>query len=631
MLSLKILLHSNYLYFTRHLRISVSKQNISSQNSTQNIFNIHPAAVKKWVGELPLGSIGESSKQLYHALKKVNQQNNSADRLDQLDHYLQFLEIITPTLTLLYPRLSQHFTDVSLPLSTKTRNVIHVTNSLLTEILFGYKSIIKSLSSKKPFGWKKPFSLALHRTFIYTSQILCTQRLSYQPYSKGTWREIYWCYQQADNLKLLNKSQRNYSVNQGKTTLEDEFKRLLLLSLLSANDLGQRNMQEVHNLMPLWIKNSDLLTKEADDKKTCFTLNLLSDVPPYLLGTRNDNTTQTLDRHFFSTYKLQIILTDYLQKIQNDDSIPVGKNSLSKLTIQSLLSTWSRNHLRTEVRKSGTGFVDIVTGITAIHYVLNQQDQPAHDEVSIDLPDNIIDYESTLTIAPIINSDKNATLSLNHFLSNSDQAEDIWGKVYTNSINESLPSAHWTESGAHKIFNFTRSILLDYSKDGYRLSVNDKKVTSLKHNELVAVREHALAPWALAQVKWLHFSEKGDVQFGLRILSRHVLPVHVCYHTNNTLSKPLPCLLGLDTKKLMLVVPTLPTNLNGKKLQLEHQNQHSQIHLKNKLVTTPAFDVYEILESQTKENVSSQNINNPEYIVTPTKTTELTDNIWDNF
>lgn len=603
----------------------MTKYGTDHQNNTQDNFTIQPAIVKKWVKDLPLGSTGESSKQLYHALKRVNRQDNS------LDHHLEFLETITPVLVLLYPRLSKYFTDVSLPLGTKTRNVIHITTSLLAEILLSYQNIIKKLISKKPFGWKKPFSLALHRSFIYTSLILCTQRLSYQPYTKGTWRQIFWCYQQAEQLKLLNKSFYNCTNNQEKTTLKYEFQRLLLLSLLSANDLGQSNMREVHVLMPLWIKNTEILTEEAKDKKTCFTLNLLSDVPPYLLGTRHDNTKQTLDRHYLSTHKLKNILTTYLNKIEDDGSIRIGKNILSKSTIQSLLMTWSRNHLRTEARKKGAGFVDIITGITAIHYVLTQQDQPAYDEVTADIPENIIDFESTLTIEPLNNITKNDTLSLDHFLSTSDQEEDIWGKIYDNSLNSSITPAHWTESGIYQAFTFSKSILLDYCKDGYRLSVNTKKVNSLKHNELIAVREHALAPWSLAYVKWLHFSEIGDVQIGLRILSHHVLSVHVRYHANHTLSKPLPCLLGLDRKKLMLFVPTLPTNLNGKKLELDHQDQHSHIQLKNKILGTPAFDIYEILESKTKEKTSSQNKNNLETNISNNSKSELTDNIWESF
>ncbi|MCK4865420.1 MAG: hypothetical protein KAT06_08295 [Gammaproteobacteria bacterium] len=590
--------------------------NTSTTTNTQDIFDIRPAAVKKWVKQLPLGSTGESSKQLYHALRQVNQQQNS------LEHHLEFLELISPTLTLLYPRLSKYFTGVSLPLNTKTQNVIHITTSLLTEILLGYQSILRTLVTTKPFGWKKPFSLALHHTFIFSSKIISTKHLTYQANSKGIWNEIFWCYQQATHLKLLNKCFRNCTEKPEKTAIEYEFKKLLLLSLLSANDLGQKNMQEVYSLMPLWIKNSDILIKEPDEKETCFTLNLLSDVPPYLIGTRNDNTRHTVNRHYLSTHKLKTILSKYLNDINDDSAIKLGKNILSKKSIQSLLKTWSRNNLRTEVRKEGVGFVDIITGISAIHFVLNKQDQPAHDEASTALPDEITDFESTLTITPINHSPNYDMLNLNHFLANSDQDEDVWEKVYENNINAPLSVANWTESGIYKVYNFTKSIHLDYNKDGYRLSVNDKKVDSLKHNELIAVREHALAPWTLAQIKWLHFSEKEDVQFGLHILTRHVLPIHIRYHTNGTLCKPLPCLLGLDKKELMLFVPTLPTNLKDKKLQLEHQKQHSHLHLKNKVLSTPAFDIYEVLESHHNETSTAEKIKT---------TTKITDNIWEIF
>ena len=565
-----------------------------------------------------MGSTGEASKQLYHALRQVNKQENI------LDQHIEFLETIAPTLALLYPRLSKYFSDVSLPLNTKTRNAIHVTNSLLSEILLSYKTIIKKLFSKKPFGWKKPFTLAIHRTLIYSSQIFYSQQLTYQPYNKGSWRDIFWCYQQTENLKLLNKSYSNYSEENEKTSLHYEFKKLLLLSLLSSNDIDYKTQLEVQKLMPLWIKNIDILQNEPDDKKTCFILNLISDVPPYLIGTQKDNTKQTLDRYYLTTSKLQALLSAYLNKIDDEGAIRLGNNILFKSTIQTLLSSWTRNHLRKNLRKTGTGFVDIITGITAIHFVLNQQDQPAYNETSVDLPDMVVDFESTLTIEPIQHNLKSEMLGLDYFLGSSEQEEDIWNKIYESNINEPIKKADWIESGRHKIFSFTKSILLDYSKDGYRLSVSDKKIDCLKQNELVAVREHALAPWALAQVKWLHFSQKGDLQFGLRILTHHILPINILYCANHKMSKPLPCLLGMDTKRLVLFIPTLPTNLKGKKLQLEHQGQYSKIKLKNRLLTTPAFDVYEIYEPASYEKKSitvTQEKNKP----------VLNDDIWENF
>lgn len=462
--------------------------------------------------------------------------------------------------------------------------------------------------------------------------MLCTRRLIYKPDSKGTWRKIFWYYQQANKLKLLNKTHQNYRLNQDKSSIDYEFKRLLLLSLLSANDLSLKNIKEVHSLMPLWVKHIEILINETKEKQTCFTLNLLSDIPPYLVGTNKAPNKTPPDTLYLSTYKLKKILTNYLTRVEADNSIKIGKNTLSKLTIESLLSSWSRNQLRTKTRKEGTGFVDIITGISAIHFVLNQQDQPAYDEVSIELPENVVDFESTLTLEQFNTPSKNDTLNLGHFLSNSDKEEDIWGKIYQKAFNDDvLPIANWTETGTHKTFNFSKSILLDYSKNGYCLSVNDKNIDSLKHDELVAIREHALAPWALAQVKWLHFSKIGDLQFGIQVLSQYVLPIHIRYAANGGLSKPLPCLLGLDKKKLMLFIPTLPTNLNGKKLELEHQKQRSQIHLKNKILSTAAFDIYEIHEPLVSDYTSSQNMNKNDIIINNHTETHLTDEIWHNF
>ena len=79
----------------------------------------------------------------------------------------------------------------------------------------------------------------------------------------------------------------------------------------------------------------------------------------------------------------------------------------------------------------------------------------------------------------------------------------------------------------------------------------------------------------------------------------------------------------------MLFAPSLRTDLRDKKIQLEHQKQYSQICLKNKVLTTSAFDVYEIHEPLATDNLSSQELNQPEMIIKSNP--ELADNIWENF
>lgn len=597
---------------------------VSASTKQSEIFDIRRSSLKKWIEQLPLGSTGESTKLLYDALKKVNKQSNSSKE------HLEFLEQIAPILAQLYPRLSKYFSDISLPLTNKTRGVIHVTSNLLIEVLIGYQTIIKQLISQKPFGWKKPFSFALHRAFIYYSQILCTHRLSYTPYPKGMWHEIFWCYQQAENFKLLNTTYPHCHNPKSKTNLLFEFKRMMLLSLLSANELGLKNMHEVHQLMPYWIQLCDILSEEPDDKKSCFTINLLSDVPPYLIGTRNDAAKQTSDRRYLSTQALKIKLTDLLNKLQDHESLRISNHVLSKQTIKALLAHWTRSFTRHEVRKAGSGFVDIATGITAIHFVLSQNKQPVQD-ISNELNDSmVIDFESTLTIEPAHKStNKNETLNLGHFLGQSDENDDVWQQVYDYK-SAAPPQQDWTETGINKIYQFTKSDILDFSKDGYRLSVNSSEIESIKHNELVAVREHALAPWALAQVKWLHFSLQQDIQFGLRLVSHQVLPVHVRYHTNEIESKPLPCLLGSSNSELMLFVPSLPTDLKNKKVHMDFHDQHTRVKLLKKIITNPKFDAYQIENTfnvegtdDIQKNTSSMN--------SIEQDTSLPDNIWNSF
>lgn len=600
-------------------------------NHQQTPFAVNAASVKKWIEELPLGSTGETTKQIYRAVHSLNKQEIP------LKHRLDFLELIVPVVLELFPRLTKHFTNVSLPLNNKTASVVNVTSALMLDLIKSYQTLIKTLLANKPFGWKKPFSLSLHRSLIIYGNLLHTHQTSYQPLPKGVWHGVYWCYSQSEKYGFENRQFPPLVSTETKTSIQHEFTRILLLSLLSPSSLSHKNMRDVNSLMPLWINNAIISTTEPADKKTCYTLNLLSDSAPYLIGTRNDHTTHTAERRYLSTLNIQNKLNGYLNRLGHNQVMRLGNIVLDREVISVLQNNWTRNKTRKQVRKPGKGFVDIIAGITPIHSILSQTKQPAHDVVSNDNSINfdsplVIDFEQTLTIEPLVKQTDNSTLNLSHFLSHTEQEKDIWEQVYEYNKNE-VAQQHWTESTILKNYSFSKSQLIDYSQEGYRLIIDAESIESLKHNDLVATREHALAPWALSHIRWLHYSPSGKIQFGLKVLSHQVLPVNIRFDNHAQNTKPLPCLLGIERNDLLLFVPTLPSNLQGKSLHLEHNSQHTKIELSKKLYYSPGFDVYSILEISASNQLEHARLQSTRSIGSPQKDieSEFHDSIWNSF
>lgn len=589
---------------------------MNTQSKTQ--FNTDTTAVRLWIEALPLASTGESAKRIYNALHQVNTQALT------VKHRMEFLESVAEPLNQVYPQLTQYFQNASLPLSNKSRSVLTITNAILTDMLKGFQIVIKNLLSEKPFGWKKPFALALHRAMIYYSKILCNQRLSHQPYPNGIWHQVYWCYQQAEQLGLLGKTYHHCD-GSGKTSIEYEFTRLLLLSLVTPQDLGAEGMRQLHDNMELWIKNTHIHEQEPQDKKTCFTINMLSDVPPYLVGTRNDRTSQTASRRYLDTQPLTQLLENYLAKSSDSDQVKISRNHfLSQHTLHTLLNNWSRKLLRQELRKRGTGFMDIAIGISAINFILSQHEQPAPDISHETSPTSGQLQQNNLSLVhnePASAAKAGHALGLGYFISDNDQQHDVWDMVYNYPRgNQPLPP-DWTESGIHTVYHFHKAEMVDFSEKGYCLSIKTDDIENLRYNDLVAVREHSLANWSLGQIMWLHVNNQKQVQFGLRILSRHVLPVNVRFSAMDSDTKPLACLLGLDDHVPILFLPNLPTRLQGKSIHLEHGHHHGRVELTDQVIRSSTFDAYKLHEKHQHHTT----------MATPTGmhgNEEINDNVW---
>lgn len=141
-----------------------------------------PKAFGNWVAHLPVANIGETSRQLYHAIIELNQ------LIIPPAQRLQLLELIRPRITFICHELSRHYLGLSIALPEKQRKVANLSQALQLHLASGYKTVlIEQLDAGSLDKNRKTTATSCHRII---SELSCTILRAHQLYCAspaGSW------------------------------------------------------------------------------------------------------------------------------------------------------------------------------------------------------------------------------------------------------------------------------------------------------------------------------------------------------------------------------------------------------------------------------------------------------------
>jgi hypothetical protein len=434
----------------------IGNKNVTSYNA--NLLDTRPAQVRSWLDGLPLDDVDRTARTILQALVSVK------NRRIPVRQRFQLLEAVTSTLTLLLPELAKRYSAKPLPLAKEDRETVELSTALQLELIHGYEQVLNESSRLYFLSWRRVVSTVLHRLFRYRSNILCNYRLCYLPYPPGVWKQLYWYYSLAEDYRLLGNRVSVPGKRGGKTSLKAEFKRLMLLSLLSPNSFEAASMNEVYAHLDQWVKKVRLERYiGAATSSTFFVFNLHSDLPPQL-GEQADLSRGVRQLRCLDTGELVRVLRERLVNIGPQYEKPQAKqraDAVSLATLQNLLAGWDRTHGRSEDRQRARAHLPVAVGIDAIYNLLSG------DKVTPSLT---------------VHADANNALDAR---------------------------------------------LIDYSNNGFRLRLTTEKVHQIKLDDLVALRDPNDGHWGVGQVRWMQNQDDQQLHLGVMSLSQQVLPVMV--------------------------------------------------------------------------------------------------------
>jgi len=578
------------------LNITVSEQTLTSLSFADHT----PIAIKKWVKELPMANIGETSRQLYQAIIELNKLMIAPNIRSQL------LEIMRQPIHYACQELSKHFFNQSVVLSEKQQKIANLTQALQIHLANGYKAVMTdampNISNEKT---RKLFACAAHRMMSESGRVLLRANQLYIPPPKDLWLDMHRVFKFSETTNLLKyiitDSENKHQIE---TRIDQAYKQNLLLSCCRPNQLRQSDIQLVYEAFEIW---SDYVEAGAEySANSVFIINMEQDLPPRYRSLLHSSLTE----HYygFDTDELVDRLTDHLSSLQqkqgDGSSHLTSPKGLSDILINHLNQAFGILTKRTFKRIANQGSLNLCVGLSASHFYASGE----------------VEFHTQMLHrnASNIESDDNI------FLTKSRHQGDAWAGAYdtgghtasqTSPLGSDISFDRPVQKG-NESYPLYAIPLINTSPGGYCLQWSGDVPKNIQAGELISLRETEDQPWRIAVIRWIRHIKKKGTQIGIELLAPSAQPcgVQLLHRTGD----PSEYLRGMLLPELSsigqpatLITPRLPFQ-SGHKVSIRLSEAENKCQLEQRVSATGSFSQFELSETvqitgesvQTKKNTS---------------------------
>ena len=533
-----------------------------------------------------MGDKNELMRRIYRVLYEVNRHHQSPR-----EHF-QFLESLRAPLLPILSELRRQIAIEGYPADPKSYRLAVKANRMFSEMIVGYRQVLKADKSE---GWvgralRRAFLVTIYyRLFEYYGAIACNFRLLQTPYPKEMWARIHHLYKKARRYRCTRHPIADPELDI-KTNIEQAYKRILLMALLSPGDFRRDLLDSVHILTANWSRHIEL-KERSHARHAMYTVPLLlqRDAPPKAMTAEERES----KRHRGKTLHLNIkTLVKNIDRMLNNNKgefvqfndelrIPVDVLRVLKERLLSL-------NAPRETRVPGDERYTVTVGFLAIHAGIagDWRDNTRREELA-----RIQAKREQLGSAAHDRPPKPT--------STANSQRDIWDMIY---VTESPPLPHetvqkndWVENAQELALAPLDGSEVNFSLGGCCLSLPTPAAQRFRVGELVGLNPAGSMEWRIGVLRWLHYNDDERWYVGVKHLASQCVPVHLVVRSDHGLSKPVNCLIGRDPKQgLLMYVPYLP-GLNGKKLGIVRGQHTCPIELGARVSFSPLFEAYKFL------------------------------------
>ena len=543
-----------------------------------------PKAFRDWVNQLPMANIGEASRQLYHAIIELNHLFIAPQQR------LQLLELIRPKIHFVCSELSRHYLGLAVALPEKQRKVANLSQALQLHAASGYKLCVHEFLDNGGLDKnRKAVATAIHRATSELAATIVRAHQLYCPSPAQSWLECHRLFRFAHRNKIHGLSVDDDTLTERRgSTVEESYKRILLLGCARPNQLRQAELAQVYELFGNW---THLVSCGPEtDNDSLFVVNMERDTSPVyrsLLEQKPGN-----DCYNFDTRELSEQITNALHARNKRDGgasdleLPsrIGDTLLTHLS-QALGILAKRNFNR--IVSQGT--LEICIGLTATHYYV----------------------AGAKSFNEFVSGNDSLGGDDNLFLRSSRQKQDAWAGAHDAGPNdEPLQSADTpinfrnsigatpdSESDRRKPKSH-HALLVNTSPGGYCVAWESNVPSSLQAGEILGVREQSNHPWSVAVVRWIRQVRNRYTQVGIELLAPRAAPcgirlIQKIGNSSEYLRGLLMPEISVINQAATLITPRLPFQ-SGSRILLLHDGREDQGTLSRKVSATGSVSQFEL-------------------------------------
>ncbi|MDH5785175.1 MAG: hypothetical protein OEZ16_06135 [Chromatiales bacterium] len=554
-------------------------------------FDTRASAVRRWVEQLPVGHTGKTAQHIYEMLYEVNRLQLSASERFEL------LMLVEPVSISILDNLTRHYTGMSFPLQAKSIRVAQFSNRLLQELITAYHA---TLESEESSSWlfrmthNHMWAASIHRLIYFLNRLLCNYRHIHRPAPAGLWQAIHKLYISARNHGRLDEIVSRPDGSE--STIDDEYKRALLLSMIEPHLFRPSQNVELQATMSYWVGLVKLLdSKHRPDGLMSYCIRVDHDEPHTIL---TDSCCDACD-HNQVGFLLDMSLINqtiirHIERMGNDDGVYLegGVYTISRETLETLLLCWRLPDAIRHERVRKEHVVEIAIGMSVVHALLHGKAGASAQGIN---DQNISESYQSLSIAT--EDAKDASQLWQKQALREEQGYDVWDSIFY--ATEVTPKS-WVTECKQRDAKFITALQTNYNDNGYGILIERTLNDPVQVGELIGYRASPHASVELCVVRWLRESNKA-ITLGLKRLAATVEAVLVRIDTGDQKTS-LYCLLGIGEDQIpLLFIPYLP-NIRKKKIYLAVDKKEVPILLHDKVTLSPLFEAYHFATAAVTQN-----------------------------
>jgi hypothetical protein len=446
----------------------------------RDAFQTDPRQLKQWIAALPLANASATARQLYHAVRAINQQRmDPADRLASLEALRRPLSQVADT-------VDRQIVGSTFPLPPTKAQLGTIARDFQSEMAVGYRIALVDLTAPEgrvPFLRGKQVALAAVRAIAHLGAQMSKAYLLYATPPEGLWQQLHDLFRFAQLLQVDAKTVEDPELGGADVSPRSSYQHALLLAISNPYRLAQKDIHEAHMVTRVWAPMCALRVGASSEH--AYSIPVDEDRGPgYLPEERTSAAGALLS---FDTSALEAELERQMNLVHGVSG-PIGFRlkgsaavSVEPTLIRRIMQSWAPLANRNHARLPAGHMLDTLVGLHAIHYYLAGQ----------------VDFEAFVRRAcgPAIH------------LADKDRAASWIGQAL--------------DSGKPECF---RARVLDQSLGGYRIEWEQGESVRARVGEIVAVApvddEDEDRDWMVGMVRWLRLAPTGRVDAGIELLAR---------------------------------------------------------------------------------------------------------------